>query len=267
MTLLALDDVSESEKLKLVRELGIIRKNMPGVAGVNKLTLVKRVREIRQLLSIAVKPVTSLSIDPANPVASIKTLADYLRNGISAVPESLRAAEANTVEKIMKMLSSGNNREGYQDATAEFRDAYADLRIPAGGAAEIAAFDHYKSAGNVFEVDAEKIKSIEAEIKELSYKPLENTPEIIAQQEEAQKEYEKLRLALTDLLSVNEANGYDKEEIEKSVEMYATISIKKQEVWEKLISIDRQRHEIRKNKINELKEGLNPVGKGIIDAI
>ncbi|MER2511519.1 MAG: hypothetical protein ABTQ25_03700, partial [Nitrosomonas ureae] len=65
---LALDDVSGSEKLKLVRELGTIRKNLPDVAGVNKLTLVKRVRDIRQLLSIAIKPVASLSIDPTNPV-------------------------------------------------------------------------------------------------------------------------------------------------------------------------------------------------------
>ncbi|WP_147383636.1 hypothetical protein, partial [Nitrosomonas supralitoralis] len=267
MTLLALDDVSGSEKLKLVRELGVIRKNMTGVAGVNKLTLVKRVREIRQLLSVAIKPVASLSIDPTNRVASIKTLTDYLRNGISVVPESLRGAEVNTVEKIIKMLSSGSDNEAYQAARLEFRDAYADLRIPAGGAAEMAAFDHYKSAGNVFEIDAEKIKSIEAEIKELSYKPLENTPEIIAQQEEAQKEYEKLRLALTDLLSVNEANGYDKEAIEKASSMFEDFALKKQEVWEKLISLDRQKHEIRKNQIKELKESLEPVGKGIIDAI
>lgn len=267
MTLLALDDVSGSEKIKLVRELGVIRKNMPGVAGVNKLILVKRVREIRQLLSIAVKPVTNLSIDPTNPVASIKTLTDYLRNGISEVSESLRGAEVDTLTKIITMLSRGNDEKAYQEAKSGWVDAYADLRIPAGGSAEMAAFDHYKSAGNVFDVDVDRIKSIEDAIKELSYKPLENTPEIIAQQEEAQKEYEKLRLALTDLLAVNEANGYDEESIEKASSTFEVISIKKQEVWEKLISLDRQKHEIRKNQVKELRESLEPVGKQIIEAI
>ncbi|WP_293006021.1 hypothetical protein [Nitrosomonas sp.] len=267
MTLLALDDVSGSEKLKLVRELGTIRKNLPDVAGVNKLTLVKRVREIRQLLSIAIKPVTSLTIDPTNPAESIKKLTDYLRNGISAVPESLRGAEADTLTKIIKMLSRGSDEKAYQEANSDWMDAYADLRIPAGGAAEMAAFEHYKSAGNVFDVDADRIKSIEDEIKELSYKPPQDTPEILAEQKAAQEEYEKLRLALTDLLAVNEANGYDKEAIEKASNMFEVAALKKQEVWEKLITLDRQKHELRKNQVKELKESLEPIGKKIIETI
>ena len=76
-----LDDVGVGgvEKLKLVRELGVIRKNLSEVAGVNKLTLVKRVREIRQLLSVSsMETAASLSIDPSNPVESLKTLSDVV---------------------------------------------------------------------------------------------------------------------------------------------------------------------------------------------
>ncbi|QOJ22960.1 MAG: hypothetical protein HRU78_04280 [Gammaproteobacteria bacterium] len=90
--MIALDSaIGGTEKLKLVRELGSIRSNMPGVSGVNKLTLVKRVREIRQLLSIQDGTLAvNLSINPSNPVESLKSLTNHLRSDISRVPEALR---------------------------------------------------------------------------------------------------------------------------------------------------------------------------------
>ena len=77
--MLALDNISGAEKLKLVRELGTIRTHLPQVAnGANKLSLIKRIREIRNLLSIAIsdsKPVT-LTINPAYKETSYKGLVD-----------------------------------------------------------------------------------------------------------------------------------------------------------------------------------------------
>jgi len=255
------------EKLKLIRELGVIRKNLPEVAGVNKLTLVKRVREIRQLLSVSnIEPAASLTIDPSNPVESIKSLTDYLRNGISAVPEALRAAEAETIRKIYYLLPNGSG-DDTSSARNEFLTVLTDyMRTP--GDSMAAAFDHYKSAGNVFDVDAETINATEESIKELTAKPLEEiSPEVVKQQEEAHAEYERLRLALTSLLSVNEANGFDIDEINKASDEFEAISLEKQAVWNKLLELEERKFSEKNKRIEELKDGIAPIGQKIIDTL
>lgn len=264
-----LDDagVGGVEKLKLVRELGVIRKNLPEVAGVNKLTLVKRVREIRQLLSVSNgQPAAILLVDPSNPVESLRSFTNYLRNGLSAIPEALRGAEADTVTKIYNLLPMQRGEDN-EAARNELMAAVSDItRDP--GDSMVAAFDHYKSAGNVFDVDAETINATEESIKDLTAKPLEEiSPEISTQMKEAQEEYEKLRLSLTSLLSVNEANGFGMDEINKASDEFESISLKKQSVWNKLIELDRQKYAEKEKRIKELKDSIAPIGQKIIDTL
>ena len=97
--------------------------------------------------------------------------------------------------------------EENEAARNELLAAVSDItRDP--GDSMVAAFDHFKSAGNVFDVDAETINATEESIKELTAKPLEEiSPEVVKQQEEAHAEDERLMLALTSLLSVNEATS------------------------------------------------------------
>lgn len=263
-----LDDagVGGVEKLKLVRELGVIRKNLPEVAGVNKLTLVKRVREIRQLLSVSnIEPAASLTIDPSNPVESIKSLTDYLRNGISAVPEALRAAEAETIRKIYYLLPNGSG-DDTSSARNEFLTVLTDfMRTP--GDSMAAAFDHYKSAGNVFDVDVEVVKSTEESIRELAAKPPEDTPEIAAQRKAADEEYGRLQDTLSKLLAINAANGYDKEEIDKAADEYEALLAQKKAVWGQISELSNQKHIEKNKRIRELQDRIDPVGLKIIDTL
>lgn len=263
-----LDDagVGGVEKLKLVRELGVIRKNLPEVAGVNKLTLVKRVREIRQLLSVSnIEPAAILSIDPANPLESIKSLSDYLRNGLSAVPEALRSAEAETIRKIYYLLP---NESGDDIASArnEFLTVLTDIMRTLGDSMAV-AFDHYKSAGNVFDIDAEVGKATEESIKELTEKPPEDTPEIAAQRKAADEEYGRLQDTLSKLLAINAANGYDKEEIDKAADEYEALLAKKKAVWGQITELSNQKHIEKNKRIAELKDSIAPIGQKIIDTL
>lgn len=263
-----LDDagVGGVEKLKLVRELGVIRKNLPEVAGVNKLTLVKRVREIRELLSVSGgAPAAILSIDPANPLESIKSLTNYLRNGISAVPEALRAAEADTIRKIYYLLPNGDN-DDISSARNEFLTVLTDfMRTP--GDSMAAAFDHYKSAGSVFDVDVEVVKATEESIKELTEKPPEDTPEIAAQRKAADEEYGRLQDTLSKLLAINAANGYDKEEIDKAADEYEALLAQKKAVWGQISELNNQKHIEKNKRIRELQDRIDPVGLKIIDTL
>ncbi len=132
----------------------------------------------------------------------------------------------------------------------------------------IGAFDHYKSAGNVFDIDADVINATEESIKELTAKPPEEiNPEIAAQMKEAQEEYEKLKLSLKSLLSVNEANGFSPDEINKASDEFETISLKKQSAWNKLVELDRQRYIEKEKRIKELKDSIAPIGQKIIDTL
>ena len=116
--------------------------------------------------------------------------------------------------------------------------------------------------------DKGMINTTEESIKELTAKPLEEiSPEIAAQMKETQEEYEKLRLTLTSLLSVNEANGFNKDEINKASDEFETISLKKQSVWNKLIELDRQKYVEKENRIKELKDSIAPIGQKIIDTL
>ncbi|WP_292992640.1 hypothetical protein [Nitrosomonas sp.] len=269
-----LDDagVGGVEKLKLVRELGVIRKKLPEVAGVNKLTLVKRVREIRQLLSVSGgAPAVSLSIDPSNPIESLKSLTDYVKNGLSAVPEVLRGVEADIVANIGRSLQVERNDE-HEAVRRDFWDALSDAARGNGDKTQdewmIASFDHFKSLGNVFDIDMDVINATEESIKELTAKPLEEiSPEIAAQMKVAQEEYEKLRLSLTSLISVNEANGFSLDEINKATEDYTEISMKKQSVWHKLLELDKQSSDEKKMRVKELKDSIAPIGQKIIDTL
>lgn len=120
----------------------------------------------------------------------------------------------------------------------------------------------------MFDVDAETINATEESIKELTAKPLEEiSPEVVKQQEEAHAEYERLRLALTSLLSVNEANGFSLDEINKATDEYADISLKKQAVWEKLMALEERKFSEKNKRIEELKGSIAPIGQKIIDTL
>ncbi|MDC8446085.1 MAG: hypothetical protein LV471_09205 [Nitrosomonas sp.] len=270
-----LDDagvVGGVEKLRLVRELGVIRKNLPEVAGVNKLTLVKRVREIRQLLSVSnIEPAVSLSIDPSNPVESLKSLTNYLQNGLSAVPEALRGAEADTALGIYNLLLPRDSGDEFEDFRSDFMKAFADVMRNGGTTTNeewmALAFEHFKSSGAVFDVDKDVIQETLKSIDELTMRRIENDPEIVELLKDVDRERESTRLKLSNLAKINSANGYTEEDIERSAVEYEAALNQKSVAWEKIKVLTSEKRQEQKKRIAELKASLEPAGQKVIDTL
>ncbi|AEJ01297.1 hypothetical protein Nit79A3_1465 [Nitrosomonas sp. Is79A3] len=259
--------IAGAEKLKLIRELGVIRKNLPDVAGVNKLTLVKRVREIRKLLSVSnIEPAVSLLIDPSKPIESIDSLTNYLRNGLSAIHEALRGAEADTLIKIYNLLPKDRSDE-HADVRNDLLAAVTEVVGSDKDKWAFASFDHFKSSGNVFDVDSQAIISVLESVDALTKTAPEDTPEIAAQRKAADEEYDRLQDALAKLLGINAANGYSKEEIDKAADEYEATRAKKNEVWGQIRGLSEKKYDDHKKRIAELKDSIAPVGQKIIDTL
>lgn len=263
--------IAGAEKLKLVRELGVIRKNLPEVSGVNKLTLVKRVREIRQLLSVSGDDsAATLSIDPANTVESIKSLTDYLRSGISKIPEALIGAEADTALKIFNLLLAGVGDEEHRSIRDEFTSSFAKILRGSGKSNQewlISAFEHFKSSGFAFDVDRDVVLETMKSIDELSSARPEDTPEISALKKEADQEYERLHLKLSELIAINTSNGYSADEMEKAAVEFEAVMTKKTEAWERIKELSGKKYEDQRKRIAELKDSIEPIGQRVIDAL
>lgn len=259
------------EKLKLVRELGVIRKNLPEVAGVNKLTLVKRVREIRQLLSVSsAEPAAILSVDPANPADSIKSLTNYLRTDISKTPEALVGAEADTALKIFNLLLAGAGDEEYEEIRNDFTSFFAKVLRNRGKSNQewmASAFEHFKSSGFTFDVDRDVVLETMKSIDELTNKPPEDTPEIAELRKSANDEYDRLHDTLSKLIEINAANGYDKEEIDRAADEFEAVMVKKEAAWKRISEITNKKYADRNERIAQLKDSIAPIGRRVIDTL
>lgn len=273
--MLALDGaIGGAEKLKLVRELGVIRKNLPEVAGINKLILVKRVGEIRQLLSVSGgETAAALLIDPSKPIESIKSLTDYLRSGIGSIPEVLRGAEADTVLKVFYLLSSGKGSD-IEEATKEFMGAISDVmrNSNSGNAATkeewmVSAFEHFKSSGFAFDVDRDVVLETMKSIDDLTNKPVEDTPEIVALKKEADLERKFISQKLSSLAAINSANGYDAEEIENAAKEYEELLNRDSDVWKRIGELTKKKYSDHKEQVAQLKSSIAPIGQKVIDTL
>jgi hypothetical protein len=263
---IVLDSVSGSEKLKLVKELGTIRRHLPTVAGVNKLTLVKRVRDIRQLLSVdGGSESVNLTIDPRDIESTAKSLADYLESISDHVPLSLHGYDMLAIKEAWSLVYRGMSNEKKSEY-ASYADRILGFNTSNGNPES--AFEHFKSAGNIFDYDAEKIKTITDEIKNISSMSPSDSPEVVEKMNQLHEEYGKVRDAINDAFKVNQENGYSQEEIEKASDMlFEELAVKKNQILDQLKKLDRKKFEDKLNRIEELKSQIAPVGEGLINSL
>lgn len=262
--MLALDNISGAEKLKLVRELGTIRTHLPQVAnGANKLSLIKRIREIRDLLSIAIsdsKPVT-LTINPENKEASYRSLTDYLENGINRMPEALKYAEVAAILSIDLLLNRlpGNNDSSLADSQKYARLIDGFKIVP--DEEKLDLFEHFKASGPTFQVDIELVKSVQAEIDKLKSEPLDDLPEIASEKSKIMDQIEKLS---SEWKETQDKNGGFTSSL---VDEYEKLNKTYKELQEKLKDLNSVKYVEREKKIEELRVQLTDPGKKIINTL
>jgi len=258
-----LDDIGGTEKLKLVREIGAIRRDMPGVDGLNKLSLVKRVREIRVMLSLSGNSnPDELAIDTSDMGKSYEVLANYLNESVGRLPESLIGVEVATVRKIEPLFFKRSkadhpSRDVYVAAVSDKTRRYHPD--------EVGVFEHYKSLSNIPVHDASKIKSILESIDKVSSESPEDSPEVVSKMEEVRSSLSTVMDTLSSLRNVNSKNGYGKEDIDKAAHEYGLMIDKYREMDKKITSLARQKYEDKKARIEKLKEELRPVGESFIN--
>ena len=257
--------ISGSEKLRLVREIQLIRKSLgQSTAGSNKLVLVKRLREIRALLGVAVEKAVGLLVDAGNKTATLQALTEYLKNGINQLPEQLRHAEAATLLRISDL--------GRQSADIDVQKAFNVAVHDVCGAVidgQIDAYEYFKSQGQGinFEMIGGKIKAFNEEIERLNNQVALDSPEIIEQKALALLEYERIRDFQNSLVKINGSNGYDEAAINKAEIDYERAVKDRQEVWDKICELDRQKYLDKAENVNAIKAWIAPEGEMIINTM
>ena len=106
--MIALDKVTGIGKISLVKELKSIRDSLPSFKGAEKLLQVKRIREIRELLSLSAgsepKPL-EITFNPNDKKATYLSLISYIENGLKQLPPGLIQPELTTLSKINSLLT------------------------------------------------------------------------------------------------------------------------------------------------------------------
>ncbi|MGZ8220081.1 MAG: hypothetical protein ACXWT0_00385 [Methylobacter sp.] len=259
--------IAGTEKLKLIRELGVIRTTMPGVtSGANKLSLIKRVREIRLLLSVKESDSVALAIDPADKVSSLRAMTDYINTAVSGMPEALQSVELDTIIRAKDLLLRLPVNET-APATEDYQDFLNSLRPFSLNLNKIDIMEQFKSAGDVFSVDVEKVRAVQSLIDEVQKESINDSPEIAAKKEAVHQEYDQGRERLSALLKINIANGYTMNEIDAAADEYMEMVNKVNALWDQLHQLDRQKYTDRNAKIADLRANLVEPGKVIINTL
>jgi hypothetical protein len=257
--------LSGSDKLKLIKELGMIRKNMSDqrIAGVNKITLVKRVREIRVLLSVKVEKAVGLVLDLTDKQAAFSALEDYAVNGIKAMPEALQRTESRTIQQVFNFVNKLPGDNLSPEKLSSLRDVFKLYE----GRPEESAFDYFSKSGATFETESAKARFLLDAIKEAEYEETYDSPEVIAQKQRIFEDSIELRSKI-DALDA-ERSGFDYGD-----GAYAAITEIMKEVYKKIDSLDnleyslsREKYNAKQAKIATIREQLKEPGQLIINTL
>lgn len=255
--------VSGAEKLKLVREISVIRHSLPNANGANKLVLVKRIRDIRQLLSIEVDNPNELVIDKDDPQVYRK-LADYINNVTAKMPNYFYLAEMMILEKI-ESLSTNSSVEYPYDYANVVSAIFKEIGDEDQQKKDL--LEHYKAAGNVFETDTELANSISRLITdELNAKAVD-TPEFKAIYESADAEYNAINEKMSALMDINSFNGYDEAAISQAYEDYKVLNEQRTIAWKKVSDASRLKYQAKQDRVDALKAQIQPIGDRVISTL
>lgn len=258
--------ITGSEKLKLVRELGVIRKSFPEAGGRNKLVLAKRIGEIRKLLiSVQDNKSVGLVIDISNELSSLQAIDSYFSNGFTKLPDALQLSEIQTINEIWAMIPAGEENITYRSKVQEKILASWVPGEEGKERSKIAAMEHYKSIGSAFDVDSERLKSILDLAKEWQEKEIQHTPEmesVLSRCDELTREVNETREKRTALYG--SIHGVDEE-------LLAELNRRHSELWNQINSLSGDYRNMyadlqaeQNAKVDAIKAEITPVGRNVI---
>lgn len=271
--------ITGSEKLKLVRELGVIRGSLQAAEGRNKLVLVKRIGEIRKLLlSAKGNNAAELVVDANDKAGSYRAITGYIKSHVASLPEDLSFAELSTV-KMLKGLIDKNpviNDETNQ-AYSELVEAIDGIRRNFSvnfDKKRIGVFEHFRKAGDSFGADIEVTKTLLADVESVKNEPISIPVELSAQLDELsaamkslKEEYSKATDQRVQMSKDRGTDLFDQSQYERLGDEQTRLYKLYEEARLKFIDIDRQPAESKQKKIENLQAGLAIPGERILSSM
>jgi len=258
------------EKIVLAKELASIRAVFLAgdLSGSSKLSNARRILEIRKLLSVNGSN-TGFSIDKSSPLSDkFKAITDYTNSGFNELPEALKPAEAETLNRIRGLLVSRGGEKDEQ--TAIERDkAYRSVSKLLSNSREsfIAALEHFKGAAQMPEVNVDEIKAIQSRIEQIRSERVENTPEVAAKIAEIEDSMASTRGDYFAIAKQRQQGGLSAEEYEalgdKQADLYELIA----KYQGQITDLYQEKQKSREKRIAEVRQELAVIGKHIIEPL
>ncbi len=239
---------------------------MDGARGVNKLVLVKRLAEIRVLLSVEVEveKSTGLELDLTDKKASFDAILDYLNTGIKALPEALQATEARTLQQVYLLVNSLPGESPTDEKYMGIRNDLAKFEI----APEESAFAHFANNGRFFDGQSGYAQVILEHYEAVKNEPAaDDSQEILAKYQQIFEENNNLLVEIFALEA--DRNGYNYND-----DAYNSLSEKITELMKRVDQLDRlhyslsmEKHNAKEAKITAIREQLKIPGQMVIDTL
>lgn len=283
---MTLDDATGMEKIKLIRELDSIRKNMGDETGANKLKSVKRIKEIRSIL--LGNPVIDVSsgLDVKSPTAFVQSLKSWVENNLKDFPNGLLLAEKVKIISTWQLIKKTDKSD---EITFDLESEYIDLvkLIPESDRESdyLSTFNHFSRIGLAIDEDRRYyVKNIMDEAEGLLKVDPVADPETMAKLKEIEQKIDELSARLEDILQIKEnlkakmrASGemptdlgyeiYNHPDYKALDEEYAKIYYERQAIFDSGSPLRKKKWEDRNQRVNDIRAKGAEVGRQILDTL
>jgi hypothetical protein len=257
--------LSGAQKLGLIRELKQVRGSMDGAKGVNKLVLVKRLAEIRVLLSVKVEKVTDLELDLTDKKASLTALLDYAVSGIQNVPDALRKSESEILLKVFALVNNLPGDDISTESSVALYDALQDIDM---GESDDTSFDYFSKNGRFFDNQSDYAKAILEHLEAVKNEPTaDDSQEIIAKKQQIFEENHNLLVEVSALEADRDDHNYNDDAYNSLSEKITELMKKVSELDKLHYSLSMEKYNAKEARIAAIREQLEVPGQLVIDTL
>jgi hypothetical protein len=274
--------IGGAEKLKLVRELGSVRKALPGAKGVDKLGMVKRIKEIRLLLGGKPSKTNDIAIDPKDKAGSMAALVDYAENCIKSTPTALLEAESKTIEKVwvlLRKLPNGDKPDPSLDYYGPLSHTLSNLSEHSG--TQVDVFNHFADAGRLPDsFNGDEVLALKNDIDNLravdSPEIVEKMKELDLLSDELSSRIKSLNSARMDYIekafAARDAGDIDGEsdfnaKAAALYEEYQLLSTQRRSISDEWAELSGIKYSERTKKDEEIRVKIKSQGQSVIDSL
>ena len=257
--------LSGAQKLGLIRELKQVRGSMDSAKGVNKLTLVKRLAEIRVLLSVKVEKVTDLKLDLTDKKASLTILLDYAQSGIHSMPDALRESESVTLMRVLSLVNKLPGDDLDTESAAALSDALKKINTVA---VEETNFDYFSKNGRFFDGQSGYAQAILEHLETVKNEPAaDDSQEIIAKKQQIFEENHNLLVEVSALEADRDGHNYNDDAYNSLSEKITELMKRVSELDKLHYSLSMERYNAKENRIATIREQFKVPGQLVIDTL